>query len=335
MKAILFRQHGSVDELQLGDLPEPEPGPAEVKIRVRAVALNAFDIMMLQGSTGLRVPLPMVPCGDFAGEIVAVGAAVSGGLAVGDRVTGYPILPDAGMMGEVARGAACEYVCVDASCALPMPDGLSFEHAAALPVAYGTAYRMMGVRGQVAEGERVLILGATGGVGVACVQLARSVGAEVIACGGGGWKLDRLKDIGADHTIDTSQGEFLPVVRERFGKPAYDGSTDGGVDVLVNYIGGETWAAGLKTVRRHGRILVCGATAGHAPATDLRYIWSFEQSVIGSNGWTREDQIALMELAASGRLKPVIHKVRPIEHYPEAMSELIERKVFGKSVVTL
>ena len=335
MKAVVFRQHGTVDELQVTELPEPEPGPREVKIRVRAVALNAFDIMMLEGSTGLKVPLPMVPCGDFSGEIVELGDEVSAGLSVGDRVTGYPILPDIGMMGEVAPGAAREYVSIDASCALPMPDGLSFENAAALPVAYGTAYRMMGVRGQVSAGERVLILGATGGVGVACVQLAKSVGAEVVACGGGGWKLARLEEIGADHTIDTSAGDFLPQVRERFGKPAYDGSSDGGVDVLVNYIGGETWAAGLKTLRRHGRVLVCGATAGYAPPTDLRYIWSFEQSVIGSNGWSREDQLALMHDAAAGKLQPVIHAVRPLDEYPAAMAELIDRKVFGKSVVVL
>lgn len=335
MRAVIFRQHGSIEELEVTDWPEPEPGPNEVKIRVRAVALNAFDIMMLEGSTGLKVPLPMVPCGDFSGEIVELGAAVPAGLSVGDRVTGYPILPEVGMMGEVAPGAAREYLTIDASCVLPMPDGLSFEDAAALPVAYGTAYRMMGVRGRVAEGERVLILGATGGVGVACVQLAKSVGAEVIACGGGGWKLDRLEEIGADHTIDTAAGDFLPQVRERFGKPAYDGSGDGGVDVLVNYIGGETWAAGLKTVRRHGRVLVCGATAGYAPATDLRYIWSFEQSVIGSNGWSREDQLALMHDAAAGRLEPVIHAVRPLDEYPAAMAELIERRVLGKSVITL
>lgn len=375
MKAILFAEHGGPDQLRLGDIEEPEPGPGEVKIRVRAVALNGFDPMMLAGSTGLRVPLPMVPCGDFAGDVVAVGArggseagagagagsesaretgartsgdtsedagaranddeAESAGAAPrpGDRVTGYPILPGAGMMGEVVRGAACEYVCIPAACALRMPDGLSYEHGAALPVAYGTAYRMMGVRGRVKRGERVLILGATGGVGVGCVQLAKNAGAEVVACGGGEWKLERLREIGADHTIDTSRESFRAAVRERFGKPAYDGSGDGGVDVVVNYIGGDTWADGLKVARRHGRILVCGATAGHAPQTDLRYLWSFEQTVIGSNGWTIEDQRELMSLAAAGELEPVIHAVRPLRELPDAMQELIDRRVFGKSVI--
>ncbi|MEL7029703.1 MAG: zinc-binding dehydrogenase, partial [Pseudomonadota bacterium] len=304
-------------------------------VRVRAAALNGFDPMMLLGSTGLKTPFPMVPCGDFAGEIVEISGAEDSPFAVGDRVTGYPMLPDRGMMGEVTPGAACELLALPLSCLVPFSESLSYEKAAALPVAYGTAYRMMGERGQVKAGERVLVLGATGGVGAACIQLAKAAGAEVIACGSGSWKLDRLREIGADFVIDTSQEDFLSAVRERFGKPAYDGTGDGGVDVVVNYIGGDTWAKALKTVRRHGRVLVCGATAGYDPKTDLRYIWSFEQSIIGSNGWSIDDQSALMRLAADGKLDPVIHDVRPLEDLPVLMQDLIERRVFGKAVVTL
>ncbi|MEM1113077.1 MAG: zinc-binding dehydrogenase [Pseudomonadota bacterium] len=335
MKAARFYRHGGVDALQIDDIEAPLPGPGEVQVRVRAAALNGFDPMMLAGSTGLKSPLPLCPCGDFAGEISALGPDLSGDWREGDRISGYPILPKSGMMGEVAQGAAREYLVLPESCLLPMPDGVSFEQAAALPVAYGTALRMMVTRGAVRAGERVLILGASGGVGVACVQLAHAVGAEVIACGSGAWKLDRLREIGADHVIDTAQENFASAVRERFGKPAYDGSGDGGVDVLVNYIGGDTWAAGLKTLRQHGRVLVCGATAGHDPATDLRYIWSFEQTVVGSNGWTPTDQAELLQRVARAELKPVIHAARPVDEIATAMQELIDRRVIGKSVLTL
>ncbi|MEM8985194.1 MAG: zinc-binding dehydrogenase [Pseudomonadota bacterium] len=335
MKAIVFERHGGVEELKYVDAPEPDVGAGEVLVRVRAAALNGFDPMMLQGSTKLKTPFPMIPCGDFAGEIAGLGSDVQGGWSVGDRVSGYPILPEKGMMGEVTSGAACEYVVMPESCLVRVPASVSFEHAAALPVAYGTAYRMMGVRGAVKAGERVLILGATGGVGAACIQLAKAAGAEVVACGGGGWKLDKLKEVGADHVIDTAEEDFLAAVRDRFGKPSYDGTGDGGVDVVVNYIGGDTWAKALKTVRKHGRILVCGATAGHDPQTDLRYIWSFEQTVVGSNGWTIDDQDALTRMTASGALTPAIHDVRPLEELPSLMTELIERKVFGKAVVSI
>ena len=335
MRAMVYEAHGTPDRLHLAELPEPEPAPGEVKIRVRAAALNGFDPMMLAGSTGLKVPLPMVPCGDFAGEVVAANGVESPAADIGQRVTGYPILPGKGMMGEVTAGAACEYVCIPASCAVPFPERLSFAEAAALPVAYGTAYRMMLERGGVSEGERVLVLGATGGVGAACVQIAKHVGAEVIACGSGDGKLSRLDELGADAVLDTGTGDFRKLVYERFGKPAYDGGGDGGVDVLVNYIGGPTWADGLKVVRKHGRVLVCGATAGYAPNTDLRYIWSYEQNIIGSNGWSPADQAAVLAAAADGWLKPALHDVRPLASLPGLMQELIDRRVFGKAVVTI
>ncbi|MEM9170911.1 MAG: zinc-binding dehydrogenase [Pseudomonadota bacterium] len=333
MRAMVFTRHGGVEQLGFQEIDTPALGPEDVLVRVRAVALNGFDPMMLAGSTGLKTPLPMAPCGDFAGEIAAIGEKVDPDWRVGDRVTGYPILPDKGMMGEVSMGAACEFVAVPQSCLVRVPDGVSYEDAAALPVAYGTAYRMMHERGAIKPGERVLILGAAGGVGVACVQFAKRAGAEVVACAAGE-KAAALQRIGADHVVDTRAEDFLSAVRDRFGKPSYTGETDGGVDVVVNYIGGDSWAKSLKTLRRHGRVLVCGATAGYDPQTDLRYIWSFEQTIVGSNGWTIEDQAALLALVADGAFSPVIHSVRPMAEMPEAMQALIDRDVVGKSVLT-
>ncbi|MEM6639876.1 MAG: zinc-binding dehydrogenase [Pseudomonadota bacterium] len=335
MRAAYYTQHGGPERLKVGDWPgDPLEHDGHVLVRVRAVALNGFDPMMLAGSTGLRVPMPMVPCGDFAGEVLTVPDHAHDKWQPGDRVCGYPMLPDLGMLGEVTPGAAREVLSVPAESLIAVPDNVTFAQAAALPVAYGTALRMMYTRGAVKAGERVLILGATGGVGVACVQLAKARGASVVACGRGP-RSRRLLDIGADEIIDTAEHDVYLAVRERFGKPDYAGKGDGGFDVVVNYIGGDTWTAGLKLVRQGGRVLVCGATAGHDPQTDLRYVWSFEQNIVGSNGWTMDDQRELLAMTAEGVLAPVFDEPRPIDDIAEVMSDLIERRIFGKAVLTL
>ncbi len=335
MKAIVFHAHGSVDNLKYEDIPTPQITADEVLIRVRAVSLNGFDPMMLQGTTKLKTPFPMIPGGDFAGEIVEIGTAVDGSKwKTGDRVCPYPVIEGKGMLGEIVPGAGCEFIAIPAANLLKMPDALSFEDAAALPVAYGTALRMMRTRGQIRSGEKVLVLGATGGVGVCCVQLAIAAGAEVVACGSADWKLAKLKEIGATHAIDTSKEDFREVIHRLYGKPKFHGG-GGGVDVVVNYIGGETWVPSLKCLSQGGRLLICGATAGYDPKEDLRYIWSYEQTIIGSDGWTYADQTALMNMVAKGELKPVLHSVKPLSETPPAMQELIDRQVFGKSVLTV
>ncbi len=334
MKAIVFYRHGGVENLKYEDVSAPTPGADEVLIGVKAVSLNGFDPMILNGTTSLKTPFPMSPGGDFSGEIVALGSSVdSGAWHVGDRVCPYPYIEGRGMMGETLPGACRELVTMPVANLLRMPKGLSFIDAAALPIAYGTALRMMQTRGAIRSGEKVLILGATGGVGTCCVQLAAAAGAEVIACGSAEWKLSRLKQIGAAHVIDTSKEDFLKAVHQKFGKPRYAGG--GGVDVVVNYIGGDTWVPSLKALRHQGRLLVCGATTGYTPTEDLRYIWSFELQIIGSDGWTYDDQTTLMNMVVQGKLKPVIHSTRPISETGQALQELIDRKVFGKSVLTV
>jgi alcohol dehydrogenase len=334
MKAIVYRAHGEVSNLKLEEIPGPSIKPDEVLIRVRAVALNGFDPMMLQATRQLKVPLPMIPCGDFAGEIVEIGSDVDRSQwKPGDRVAPFPVIDGKGLIGETVRGACCELIAVPAKNLIRMPDGISFTDAASLAIAYGAALRMMTVRGQIKAGEKVLILGATGGVGVCCLQLAAAAGAEVIACGSSASKTAKLRELGATHVIDTSQEDFLKVIHRLYGKPSFYGG--GGVDVIVNYIGGETWVPSLKCLTQRGRLLVCGATAGYDPKEDLRYIWSFEQTIIGSDGWLPEDQTTLMNMVVAGKLKPVIHSIRPLEEMPQAMQELIDREVFGKSVVTV
>jgi alcohol dehydrogenase len=333
MKAVVFDSHGALDALNWREWPAPPVGPTDVLIKVGAAALNGFDPMVLRGIPTLKTPLPMIPGGDVAGQIVALGSEVPNALwSIDDRVLVMPLQPGRGMMGETLRGGFCELVAIPYEYLVRIPDEVSFVDAAALPVAYGTAHRMMVTRARVHLAENVLILGATGGVGTCCVQLAKLAGATVVACTSSSTKAEQLKKIGADHVINTSTHDFVAESNRLLGKPRVFGPS-GGADVVINYVGGDSWAKSLKTVKRGGRLLTCGATDGHDPKTDLRYIWSLEISVIGSNGWTIEDLESLLNLVARKELKPVIHNVRPMNEIRASMKDLIERTVFGKAIV--
>ncbi len=331
MRAVLTMEHGDRSQLRLQpDFSDPEPAAGEVLIRIAATALNFHDIFTRRGMPGIKIPLPVIVGSDIAGEIVEVGAGADG-WKVGDRVLVDPVIRGAergGMIGETRHGGRAELIAVAASQLVPVPDGVSLEAAAALPLAYGTAYRMMFTQGQIAAGETVLILGASGGVGVACVQLAKLVGAEVVACASSASKLDRLAALGADHVVDYTKTRFLDAVREIYGKPRSRGG--GGVDVAVNFTGGDTWIDTQKCVNLGGRILTCGATAGFNVMTDARYLWTYEHRMIGSNGWQPGDLVALLELIEQGRLDPVIDKVLPLEETAEAERLLEDREVVGK-----
>jgi alcohol dehydrogenase len=333
MKAVVFHQHGPLDNIRYEDFPEPELGPADCLVAVKAVSLNGFDPMVLRGIPGLRTPLPMIPGADIAGEVIDIGPEVKR-WRKGDRVAVIPSRPRVGMMGETLRGGASERIAVPEEFLLKLPDKVSYVEAACLPTAYGAAIRMMYTRGKVAKGEKVLILGASGGVGTCCVQLAKLAGAEVVAVTSADNKAARLREIGADHVINASTQDYVQEVIKLYGKPRTWGGP-GGVDVIVNYTGGDTWAQCFRALKHQGRLLTCGATAGYDPKTDIRYIWSFEFNIIGSNSWTVEDHAELLEMIAAGRLKPVIHSVRPLSELPISLQELADRKVFGKAVLTV
>jgi NADPH:quinone reductase-like Zn-dependent oxidoreductase len=209
---------------------------------------------------------------------------------------------------------------------------VSFEAAAALPVAYGTAHRMLITHATVKKGDRVLILGASGGVGTGCVILAKHLGAEVIACTSSAHKIERLKALGADEAINVKEVDFSRWAVDKYGKPQRR-SYDGGVDVVINFTGGDTWHPSLRCLKRGGSLLVCGATAGYDPKEDLRYIWSFELRVIGSNSFYDDNLHALMKLIAQGSLRPVIDKVLPLEEAREGLRLIESREVIGKVVV--
>jgi len=180
----------------------------------------------------------------------------------------------------------------------------------------------------------VLILGASGGVGVCCIQLAKLAGATVIAATGSAEKAARLRDLGADDIINYADEDFVQAIYARYGKPARRGAgSDCGVDVVVNYTGGDTWTRSLRVLRVGGRVLTCGATAGYDPPEDIRFIWTFELQILGSNGWAREDIAALLDLVQSGPLKAVVDATYPLERAVEALARLENRQVFGKLVI--
>lgn len=336
MKALVLREHGGNDALRLEtDFPDPTPGEGDVVLRVRACSLNYHDIFTRRGMPGIKISMPAIMGLDVAGEIVAVGAGVAG-WRVGDRVVVDPINRiEGGLMGETVHGGLAELCRARAHQLVRIPDGVSYAAAAALPCAYGTARRMMIARGQVKAGEKVLVLGASGGVGVCCVQLARLAGCEVIAAAGTAEKMARLEAIGAQHTLNYRETDFMKWVHEKFGKPARRGAgTERGVDVVVNYTGGDTWVKSLRVLKVGGRLLTCGATAGFDPAEDIRFIWTFELNVLGSNGWMREDVEALLGMVQRGELTAVIDRQVGLEQAAEMLARIENRDVFGKMVIT-
>jgi NADPH:quinone reductase-like Zn-dependent oxidoreductase len=332
MKALVLRRHGDLQDLEVAtDYPVPQVIDGHVVIRVKASSFNYHDVFTMRGMPGIKVPLPVIVGLDMAGEIAEVGAGVAP-WKVGDRVLVNPLNKKKGLMGEMLDGGMAEYCLVAADQLVAMPDGVSFAEAASLPVAYGTAHRMLITHNTIRKGDRVLVLGASGGVGTGCVILAKLLGAEVIACASSEDKLRRLKDMGADEAINYKTVDFSKWAVEKYGKPQRR-SYEGGVDVVINFTGGDTWVPSLRCIKRGGKLLVCGATAGHDPKEDLRYVWTFEINIVGSNSFYDDDLKGLMKLIQEGKMRPVIDKVLPLEQAAEGLRLIRDREVVGKVVV--
>jgi len=332
MKALLLSEHGDLDQLKVvTDKPVPTATAGHVVIRVGASSFNYHDVFTVRGMPGIKVPLPVVIGLDMAGEIVEVGGDVSD-WKVGDRVLVNPLNRAKGLMGEMLDGGMAEYCLVSAQQLIALPEKVSYEDAAALPVAYGTAHRMLITHNTVKAGDRVVVLGASGGVGTACVILAKLLGAEVIACAGSDAKGEQLLKIGADHVINYRDTDFSKWAIAQYGKPQRR-NNEGGVDVVINFTGGDTWVPSLKCLKRGGTLLVCGATAGHDPKEDLRYVWSFELNIKGSNSFYDDNLKALLDMVADGSVKPVIDRVVPLEQAAEGLALIRDREVLGKVIV--
>jgi alcohol dehydrogenase len=323
MKAAVIEKQGGLENLMYRDWPDPIPREGEVLLRVRACGLNHLDIFVRRGMPGFPVPVPFISGGDIAGEIAALGPRVNG-WGVGDRVALHPVTHE-GMMGEEIPGGMAEYVRVPTENLIRLGSRLDFATAAAVPIAYGTAIKMLLEIGKIEPSDLVLVLGASGGVGIACVQIAKMLGARVIAAAGSEEKCRKLREIGADDTIDYSKQDF--------SREAWTLSGKTGVDVVVNYTGGDTWIPSLRALKRRGKLLTCGATAGFDTRNDMRFIWVRELQILGSNGYSRQDIATALDHAAAGRVKPVISHRLPLSEAREAERLMEDRKFFGKIIL--
>jgi len=334
LKAQIIREHGEIDNISFeAAWPDPVAGVDDVVLQVKACTLNYHDLFTLRGMPGIKLNLPLIMGIDVAGVIVALGSNVTH-YKLGDRVLVDPFDPVTGtLLGERMDGGLAELVKVPAKQLLPLPDEVSFAEGACLPVAYGTAYRMMVARGQLKAGEKVLILGASGGVGTCCVQLAKLAGCHVVVAASSEEKIERLKQLGADDAVNYVSSDWMRELQKKYGKARFGGVGAGGMDIVVNFTGGDTWVPSLRCLTNNGRLLTCGATAGFDPKEDIRYIWTFELNIIGSNGWLREDLTALLQLVREKKLKPVVDTTLNLAEARQAFQLLQDRKVFGKVVI--
>src|SRR5437016_5353450 len=340
MKAVVFKQHGGPEVLEYTTVPDPKPAPGEVLIEVKATSINHIDIFLRRGMPGIKIALPKIVGSDAAGVIREIGPGVSG-LTAGQRVTinpgiscGYCEFCAAGygsqcvsyaMVGENRDGAYAQLVTVPAHIVLPIPEALSFEEAAAAPLVFLTAWSMMVTKGNIRPGEDVLILGAGAGVGTAAIQIARMAGCRVLATASSDEKLERARQLGADVLINYKTDEFDKKIRELTNKR--------GVDVVVDYIGADTWVRSLRSARRGGRVLTCGATTGFAPQTDLRQIFFRQVHILGSTMGSHRDFLDVMNCVFRGQLRPVIDRVLPLSEARKGHELIEQRAVFGKIVL--
>jgi NADPH:quinone reductase-like Zn-dependent oxidoreductase len=340
MKAVVFSRHGGPEVLEHRDVPEPKPGRSEVLIEVKATSINHIDIFLRRGMPGITVPMPKIVGSDAAGVIRELGADVTD-LKIGQRVTinpgiscGHCEFCAAGfgsqcftysMIGESRDGAYAELLAVPAHIVLPIPDSLSFENAAAAPLVFLTAWSMMIGKGNLRPGEDVLILGAGAGVGTAAIQIAKMTGCRVFATASTEEKLQRAKLLGADFVINYAKEEFDKRIRDLTNKR--------GVDIVVDYVGADTWVRSLRSARRGGRVLTCGATTGFAPQTDLRQIFFRQVQVIGSTMGSHREFLEVMKCIFRGQLKPVVDRVLPLSDAATGHQLIEERAIFGKVVL--
>jgi NADPH:quinone reductase-like Zn-dependent oxidoreductase len=324
MRAGVVVAHGGAECLEYDETDVPEPRPGWVRVRVLACALNMLDLFVRRGMPGVHLELPHIPGGDIVGVIDALGEGVSTP-APGALVLVDPKV-EREMLGESIPGGLAEYAVVPATNALVLEAELSdVPLYAALPVAYGTARRLLFSRARVARGETVVVLGAAGGVGMACIQLGTAAGARMIACSSSAAKLARLGQLGASELVDTTQEDFSAQIWQLTARR--------GADVVVDYLGADTWPGSIKALRRRGRLVTCGASTGFLAETDLRYVWTRELDILGSDGWERQDLLELVAQVRRGELRPEIHGLYRLSQVRAALAELEERRAVGKVVV--
>ena len=317
MKAIRIHEDGGPEVLRYEDAPDPEPGPDDVLVELRAASLNHLDVWIREGRPS--VPKPRILGADGAGIIAGTGrrVVINPGLAHDGRVT---------VLGEHRDGTHAQLVAVPRSAVHPIPDELGFEEAAAFPLVFETAYRMLVTKAALAPGEWVLVWGIGGGVATAALAIAKALGAHVIATSSRDEKLARARELGADATLNNDRDDVPARVRELTG---------GGAHVVVEHVGEATWARSLASARQGGRVVVCGATSGPNPPAALHRIWWRELSIFGSTMGTPADFKGALDLVVAGKARPVVDRVLPLAEARAAHERLERAEQFGKIVFTI
>jgi NADPH:quinone reductase-like Zn-dependent oxidoreductase len=326
VKAVRIHEDGGPEVLVVEDIPTPSPAQDEVLVDLHAASLNHLDIWVRKGLPS--VPKPRVLGADGAGVVAGLGAGVTG-LAIGERVVINPGLehgPIISVVGEHSDGTHCESIAISAAQVFPLDDRLSFEEAAAFPLVYETAYRMLVTRGRLAEGEWVLIWGIGGGVATAAFEIATALGGRTIVTSGSDWKLERAREWGADVAVNHADGDVVAAVKD---------ATDGGVDLVVESVGEATWARSLAAVRAGGRVVVCGATSGPNPPAQLHRFWWKQLDVMGSTMGTRADFVGAYDLVRSGRARVHVDTVLPLAEIRAAHERLEAGRQLGKIVLSI
>ena len=340
MKAVYFTEHGNIEKLTYGELPDPVPGPDEVLVRVRACGINHADRWIRQGLPMLRVAFPFILGQDIGGEVVSGGRAGDAPLS-GTRVVINPgvscgrcerclsgwdnLCGRYQLIGKNIHGGYAELVKVPVQNLVPLPPDLSFVTAACLPAVFITTWNMVFDQAKLEPGEWILVHAGGSGVGSAAIQLARLVGANIITTAGSDEKVEKAKVLGAHYGINYKTHDFLHEVRRITKKR--------GVDVVIEHIGEDVWERSLLCLTTGGRLVTCGATSGYLPKTDLRHVFFRNLQVLGATGGSRSILFRIVELVREGKLRPVLDRVLPLRDAREAHRLLEGRQQFGKLVL--
>jgi NADPH:quinone reductase-like Zn-dependent oxidoreductase len=342
MLAVTLPHHSdSTDVYHLSEIPAPMPGPGEVLVRVAYAALNRLDLYVRVGWKGLVLDFPHIPCSDFSGEITSLGSGVQG-WQVGQKVTANPLVwcgvcraclrgeqnrcHSAHILGESTRGTCAEVVAIPARNLVAIPDGFDMRHAAAASLVYSTAWHSLVTVGRLTAGERVLIIGAGGGVNSASLQIARMLGAKVYVVAASAQKAALALEQGADWAFDRTLSEEWP-------RAVYLASGRKGIDIVVDNVGKETWARSLRTLAPNGRLLTVGGSSGYDAVVPVNLLFGRHLSILGSTMGTQDDYLNVMHWVFAGRLQPIVDSIYSMARFSEAMTRLESGQHFGKILI--
>ena len=346
MKSVRFHAFGNADVLRHEDAPKPTIGPTDVLINVKAAALNHLDVWVRSGARERNIPLPHIPGSDGSGIVAEVGGAVDW-TKPGDRVLISPGLScghcemclggrdnmcrEYRVLGVREEGTYAEFVKVPAVNCVPIPEGLDFNEAAAIPLVFLTAWHMLVTLAKIRPGEMALIHGAGSGVGSAAIQIAKLVGARVITTAGSHDKLKRAQELGADDLINYQEKDFVEEVKRITEKK--------GIDVVFEHVGGEVFEKSITVLAKGGRLVTCGATTEYVAKLDIRYVYARHQTILGSWMASKAELIEVLKFftgpKSKRRLNPVIDKVFPLAQAADAQLRMEERKNFGKIILEI